>query len=115
MCIVRSCPLGYLLVQVGAALQLSCTWAKQSYLLIWPGRPYTLLHLQGQAYTDPGATAYDAIDGAITTIGASGISIVNTMDVSLRPLSVASCTHAGNHFYVHTKLVLLVHTQSSQP
>ena len=56
-----------------------------------------LMHLQGQAYADPGATAYDTIDGAITSIAASGISAVNTMVVSQKLLHVASCTYADDH------------------
>lgn len=35
--------------------------------------------MQGQAYTDAGATAYDAVDGALTNIITTGLSSVNTM------------------------------------
>ena len=38
--------------------------------------------LQGQAYSDAGATAYDAIDGAITNITTAGGSDINTLVVS---------------------------------
>ena len=38
--------------------------------------------LQGQAYTDAGANAYDAVDGAITAIITSGLTAVNSMVVS---------------------------------
>ena len=39
--------------------------------------------VQGQAYSDAGATAYDAVDGAITSVTTSGVSAVNTMLVSM--------------------------------
>ena len=32
--------------------------------------------LQGQAYTDAGATAYDAVDGALNDIATTGLSYV---------------------------------------
>ena len=38
---------------------------------------------QGQSYSDPGATAYDAVDGAITDIVTTGVSAITTMVVSL--------------------------------
>lgn len=38
--------------------------------------------LQGQAYSDAGATAYDAIDGAITNITTAGVNEINTLVVS---------------------------------
>ena len=40
--------------------------------------------MQGQAYSDPGATAYDAVDGVITSITVTGISAINTMVVSIQ-------------------------------
>ena len=46
--------------------------------------------LQGQAYSDPGATAYDADDGAITDITVTGLSAVDTMVVSAQLLAVWS-------------------------
>ena len=39
--------------------------------------------LQGQAYADAGATAYDAVDGAISSVAVSGVAAVNTMVVSM--------------------------------
>ena len=39
--------------------------------------------LQGQAYSDAGATAYDAVDGAITSVTLSGVSAISTMVVSI--------------------------------
>ena len=38
--------------------------------------------LQGQAYTDAGATAYDAVDGALDDVVTTGLSLINTMVVS---------------------------------
>ena len=35
--------------------------------------------MQGQVYTDAGASAYDAVDGAINSIITTGLSSVNTM------------------------------------
>jgi len=40
------------------------------------------LCIQGQAYSDPGGTVYDAVDGAITAITVKGLSAINTMVVS---------------------------------
>ena len=37
--------------------------------------------MQGQSYSDAGATAYDAVDGAITNITTAGISAINTRQV----------------------------------
>ena len=39
--------------------------------------------LQGQAYADAGATAYDAVDGAISSVAVSGAAAVNTMVVRM--------------------------------
>lgn len=41
--------------------------------------------VQGQSYSDPGATAYDAVDGAITNITVTGVSAIDTMAVSPVP------------------------------
>ena len=38
--------------------------------------------LQGQAYTDAGATAYDAVDGALNDVVTIGLSLINTVVVS---------------------------------
>ena len=38
--------------------------------------------MQGQAYTDAGATAYDAVDGALNDVITSGLSSIDTMVVS---------------------------------
>lgn len=38
------------------------------------------LYLQGQAYTDVGATAYDAVDGAVYDV-ATGLNFLDTMVV----------------------------------
>jgi len=43
----------------------------------------SLLCIQGQTYSDPGATAYDAVDGAITAVTVKGLSAINTMVVSV--------------------------------
>ncbi len=43
---------------------------------------HSSLCIQGQAYSDPGATVYDAVDGAITAITVKGLSAINTMVVS---------------------------------
>lgn len=45
--------------------------------------PATGVTLQGQAYADAGATAYDAVDGAISSVTVSGGVAVNTMAVSM--------------------------------
>ena len=37
---------------------------------------------QGQAYSDPGATAYDAVDGVIPTVIVTGFATINAMLVS---------------------------------
>ncbi|KAL0020772.1 hypothetical protein WJX77_012245 [Trebouxia sp. C0004] len=47
-------------------------------ITILGANPYRVT--QGQAYNDPGATAYDALDGAITAITVSGVKAVNTME-----------------------------------
>ena len=39
--------------------------------------------LQGQAYKDAGAVAYDAVDGALNDVVTAGLSSINTMVVSL--------------------------------
>ena len=44
---------------------------------------HSCLCIQGQAYSDPGATAYDAVDGAITAVSVKGLSAINTMVVSV--------------------------------
>lgn len=46
--------------------------------------------LQGQAYSDLGATAYDAVDGAITDIVTTGVSAINTMVVRMLTTSCLS-------------------------
>lgn len=46
--------------------------------------------LQGQAYADAGATAYDATDGAISSITVSGVAAINTMLVSMLRLALTS-------------------------
>ncbi|DBA96111.1 TPA: hypothetical protein ACH3X1_001605 [Trebouxia sp. C0004] len=51
-------------------------------ITILGANPYRVT--QGQAYNDPGATAYDALDGAITAITVSGVKAVNTMEVFVR-------------------------------
>lgn len=38
--------------------------------------------LQGQAYSDSGATAYDAVDGAVSSVASSGPSAINSLVVS---------------------------------
>ena len=43
--------------------------------------------MQGQAYSDGGATAYDAYDGALNDVITTGLSSVNIMVVS-NPLLV---------------------------
>ncbi len=45
---------------------------------------HSSLCIQGQAYSDPGATAYDAVDGAITAVTVKGLSAINTLVVSVR-------------------------------
>ena len=44
---------------------------------------HSCLCIQGQAYSDPGVTAYDAVDGAITTVSVKGLSAINIMVVSV--------------------------------
>lgn len=48
-----------------------------------PLMPLTWHWVQGQAYTDAGATAYDVVDGALNNIITTGLSSVNTMVVRL--------------------------------
>lgn len=55
-----------------------------------------LLSLQGQTYTDAGATAYDAVDGALTNVITSGLSSVNSMLVGGKTklfMSDHPCSH----------------------
>ena len=59
-------------------LQVTCHLYSRS----WSSEmPTDTCYLQGQAYSDPGATAYDAVDGAITDITVTGVSAVDTMVV----------------------------------
>ena len=37
--------------------------------------------LQGQGYTDAGATAYDDVDGAVNAVTTTGLTLLNTMVV----------------------------------
>ena len=65
--------------------------------------------LQGQAYTDAGATAYDAIDGAISNVATAGLSSLDTMVVShLLPLH-----HEPAACHVDNIRLLLLHTTVS--
>ena len=62
-----------------------------------------LARLQGQAYTDAGATAYDAVDGAITSVSVSGLSAINTMVVSPQDPSPVNSMD-----YFHRRLMLMI-------
>lgn len=63
-----------------------------------------VLCVQGQAYTDAGATAYDAVDGALNNIITTGLSSVNTMVVchvsALAPIE-----------YIHALQTIADHSQ----
>ena len=54
-----------------------------TWLDLWPKMQFhhVMACVAGHAYSDPGATAYDAVDGAITSIVTTGVSAINTMVV----------------------------------
>ncbi|KAL0024068.1 hypothetical protein WJX79_002467 [Trebouxia sp. C0005] len=54
------------------------------------------LCIQGQTYSDPGATAYDAVDGAITAVVVKGLSAVNTMVAGSYVVTYSAEDAAGN-------------------
>ncbi|KAL0024407.1 hypothetical protein WJX79_011128 [Trebouxia sp. C0005] len=63
-------------------------------ITILGANPYTVT--QGQAYSDPGATAYDAVDGVITSIVTTGVSAIDTMVAGSYSVTYTAEDAAGN-------------------
>ena len=67
---------------------------------------------QGQAYRDPGAAAYDAVDGAITAITASGGAAINTMLVTHSCCRIVCIPTQARH---HLRALLAAVSPSTSP